>query len=74
MRFEVKNLDNDEGPSALVLLFLAILAVLFLSLEYADDEALRAGGLLDSLEQFCPQGHLDSEQEPHRAPSKYFLY
>jgi len=69
-----KNREADDGAEALVLLFLVLLLVLFLALDYSDREAEVSAKRLDSLEQFAPQAHLNSEEAEHRTPIKNSLY
>jgi hypothetical protein len=65
-----KNHEASPGAEALVLLFLALLVVCFLATEYVDRQAARELSRYDSLNQFAPPAHLNSEEEPHRTPRK----
>jgi len=69
-----KNREPSPGAEALLLLFLVLLVVCFLATEYVDRQAARELSRYDYLDQFVPQGHLNSEAEPHRTPIKYSLY
>lgn len=69
-----KNHERNPSAEALVLLFLVLLMVCFLATEYVDRQAARELSRYDSLNQFAPSAHLDSETDVHRTPIKNALY